>query len=135
LSKYHSAYPALLRVIEDIWFHNNAHGYIGRNIGSGRHTAFEDFFVYLLHCNVDRLWASWQLQTGKEWRLDPDKIYGFESSDSQLNENMEPWAGGTSHPEQKIRPWESDWAAENRNAKHDSIVKQVPKYDKITRIP
>ena len=72
-------------------FHNNAHDYIGGNLAQGRHTAFEDPFVFLLHSNVDRLWASWQLQPEKEWRLDPDKIYGFESDSAvQLNDIWNP---------------------------------------------
>jgi hypothetical protein len=115
-------------------FHGQAHGYIGGNLNAG-HTAFEDFFVYLLHSNVDRLWASWQLQPGKEWRLDPGRIYGLESNkEVQLNEYMEPWAGGSTDPRQKIRPWGSDWPAEKKNAKDDSIVRRVPKYDKYTMI-
>jgi hypothetical protein len=38
------------------------------------------------------------------------------------------WAGGSTDPRQKIRPWGSDWPAEMKNAKDDSIVRQVPKY-------
>ena len=119
----------------EIDFHNAAHRYIGGNLRDGSHTAFEDFFVFLLHSNVDRLWASWQLQPGKEWRRDPSEIYGFESeSEEQINEYMEPWAGGASHPDQKIRPWGIDWPAEMKNAKDISIVAQIPKYDKYANI-
>jgi hypothetical protein len=50
--------------------HNTAHGYIGGTIGSA-HSSFEDPFVFLLHSNVDRLWASWQRVPGQSWRLDP----------------------------------------------------------------
>ncbi len=68
--------------------HGLAHRFIGGNIGGGRtsdpaHTSFEDPFVFLLHSNVDRLWASWQLSpNGFEaraepaWRLEPPWIYG-----------------------------------------------------------
>jgi len=41
--------------------HNTVHGFIGGDIGLG-HSAFEDPFVFLLHSNVDRLWAMWQTQ-------------------------------------------------------------------------
>ena len=55
------------------------HGYIGGDIG-GQHQAFEDPFVFLLHSNVDRLFAMWQTQPGEEWRLDPDQVYGDQSN-------------------------------------------------------
>lgn len=115
-------------------FHNQAHGYIGGNIAIGRHSAFEDPFVFLLHSNVDRLWASWQLQSGNDWRRDPERIYGFESNHPQINENLEPWAGGTSHPEQRMRPWGIDWPPEKKNSKDISIVNSIPKYDRYTNI-
>jgi hypothetical protein len=120
------------RELED--WHDAAHGCIGGNISIGRHTAFEDPFVFLLHSNVDRLWASWQLQSGKDWRRDPSRIYGIESDAKELNENFAPWEGGKAHPEQKIDPWGNQWPAEYKNAKHDSIVKQIPKYDRYTNI-
>jgi hypothetical protein len=59
--------------------HNYAHNYIGGTIGDP-HTAFRDPFIFLLHSNVDRLFAAWQLRKGKEfeYRLDPNKVYGSE---------------------------------------------------------
>jgi hypothetical protein len=61
------------------WVHNSAHNYIGGTIGDP-HTSFRDPFVFLIHSNVDRLFAAWQLREGKEfeWRLDPDRVYGYE---------------------------------------------------------
>ena len=116
-------------------FHGPAHGYIGGNVGGDTHSAFEEpYAVYMLHSNVDRLWASWQLQPGKEWRLDPNLTYGIESNDVLLNESFPPWDGGKSHPTQSIRPWGFDWPAEFKNAKDDSIVRQIPKYDKYVNI-
>ncbi|HYN46437.1 MAG TPA: tyrosinase family protein, partial [Allosphingosinicella sp.] len=41
--------------MEDV--HDNMHGFV--NMG-GRHTSFRDPFVFLLHSNVDRLFARWQ---------------------------------------------------------------------------
>jgi hypothetical protein len=64
-----------------------AHGvvhrtYLGGTLGPD-HMSFEDPWVFLLHSNVDRLWASWQLRVdgvdharGTSWRLDPDYVYG-----------------------------------------------------------
>ncbi|MGQ0774205.1 MAG: tyrosinase family protein [Pseudonocardiales bacterium] len=60
--------------------HDAAHGFFG--VGStirDVHTAFEDPFVFLLHSNVDRLFAMWQTQPGQDWRLDPDQVYGDQS--------------------------------------------------------
>ena len=54
------------------------HGYIGGDIGA-QHQAFEDPFVFLLHSNVDRLFAMWQTRAGQDWRLDPDQVYGDQS--------------------------------------------------------
>jgi Common central domain of tyrosinase len=51
--------------------HDTAHGYIGGSIGN-QHFSFHDPFVFLLHSNVDRLWAMWQTATGKSWRLNPN---------------------------------------------------------------
>jgi Common central domain of tyrosinase len=110
-------------------WHGTAHSALGGNIGSA-HQAFEHPMVFLLHSNIDRLWAKWQLKPGKDWRLDPERIYGFESTHPEITENMEPWAGGTSHPEQKMRPWGSDFPAEMVTSKDPSIVTNVPKYDK-----
>ena len=61
--------------------HNWAHNYIGGTIGDP-HTSFRDPFVFLIHSNVDRLFAAWQLRKGKgeEFvnRLDPEQVYGCE---------------------------------------------------------
>jgi len=88
---------AVREAIEDA--HNTVHGYIGGNIGDA-HASFEDPFVYLLHANVDRLWARWQREPGQEWRLDPARVYGSETADPRLQDPLEPWAGGTG-----TRPW------------------------------
>lgn len=114
--------------------HNDAHSYFGGTIATD-HQAFEDPCVFLLHSNIDRLWASWQIQVGKEWRKDPEKIYGNISGE-RINEFMEPWAGGTVKPEQKMRPWGIDegWPIILKNSKDPSIVSNIPKYDKYAGI-
>lgn len=108
--------------------HNSVHGYIGATIGNP-HTAFEDPFVFLLHSNVDRLWAMWQTVPGQEWRLDPDRVYGKEGTDIRITENLEPWAGGSG-----LRPWAApDNQQEVRNSKALCIV-NPPRYDTLPEV-
>lgn len=59
--------------------HNRAHGYIGGTM-SDPHTSFRDPFVYLMHSNVDRLFALWQAQPGHPERLDPMHVYEAQST-------------------------------------------------------
>jgi len=135
-------YPEMRRRLEDN--HGGAHGYIGGTIASA-HTSFRDPFVFLLHSNVDRLFALWQLQPGKEWRLDPEQVYGIETNtdivpgaalyDPGILTPLDPWAGNpNSHPAvQMIRPWappeDEHLKPENRkNSKHPSVV-APPSYD------
>jgi hypothetical protein len=103
--------------------HNMIHGYIGGTIGAG-HTAFEDPFVFLLHANVDRLWARWQTVAGEEWRLNPLLTYGDETIHASIVENLEPWAGGSG-----LRPWAApDNQQLVKNSKDISVV-LPPCYD------
>jgi hypothetical protein len=86
--------------------HDRMHGFVSMG---GEHTSFRDPFVFLLHSNVDRLFALWQTQPGTS-RLDPDHVYGTESDDPGLNANIEPWSTGISiddelQNEHFIRPW------------------------------
>lgn len=105
--------------------HDSVHTYIGGSIGDPR-TAFEDPFVFLLHSNVDRLWAMWQSVPGEEWRLDPNQVYGNEGAHPRIVEDLEPWAGGRG-----LRPWAppEDLTVE-KNAK-DSTVVAPPMYDTL----
>jgi Common central domain of tyrosinase len=123
--------------------HNRAHNYIGGTIGDP-HTSFRDPFVFLLHSNVDRLFATWQLQRGKEWRLDPVRIYGSESDTTTTGTYpeahigiltpLEPWAGvdaaGAEEQVVETRPWSPP---ENeqiiKNSKDKSLVSSPPRYD------
>ena len=117
----HEQFLAIREAIEDA--HNTAHGYIGGTIGSA-HSSFEDPFVFLLHANVDRLWAKWQREPGQQWRLDPARVYGNEGTDPRILENMEPWAGGTG-----TRPWAPpDNQQQSKNCKHPTIV-EPPRYE------
>lgn len=85
--------------------HNFAHNYIGGTIGDP-HTSFRDPFVFLIHSNVDRLFAAWQMRKGKEfeYRLDPERVYGYEKNTVALGSTspyilvgiktmLSPWCG------------------------------------------
>lgn len=83
--------------------HNSAHVYIGGTL-STQHTSFRDPFVFLLHSNVDRIFAAWQLRKGFEWRLQPNEIYGDETNTVALGSTspyvmvgiktmLSPWCG------------------------------------------
>ncbi len=101
--------------------HNYIHSsYLNGTIGDP-HISFEDPFVFLLHANVDRLWALWQLQPGQRWRVDPEQVYGVHTSAATITSPMDPWAGASG-----TEPWAS--APEPKNAKHLSIV-TPPCYD------
>jgi Common central domain of tyrosinase len=109
--------------------HNSAHGYIGGTIG-GAHSAFEDPFVFLLHSNVDRLWASWQLMPAQAWRLDPAQVYGIETANPAILENMEPWAGVSG-----LRPWAPPDNEQLVKNSLDPSVVTPPEYDDYAMRP
>ncbi len=60
-------------------------------------TAAKDPLFFLLHCNVDRLWAKWQRING---RFDPTQANSYDSSPANpghnLPDTMWPWNGITS---------------------------------------
>jgi hypothetical protein len=131
--------------------HAGAHSYIGGNL-LNPHISFRDPFVFLLHSNIDRLWAMWQ-RKDPATRVDPTKVYGtqentkghgdVESDDENKEPNwgilspVEPWAGWGAQTTETgvimnlwpIRPW---FAPENeqinKNFKDVSIV-TPPRYD------
>jgi hypothetical protein len=128
-------YQAFRRALEDM--HNDIHrNYIRGTIGPG-HSSFEDPFVFLLHSNVDRLFAMWQLAPGHTERLTPD-VYGDEGDSTGrdgIMTLMEPWAGNAMNDRAvlRVRPWappEDEHVLEKnrKNCKHWSIV-QPPLYD------
>jgi len=97
----------------------------------GRHISFRDPFVFLLHSNVDRLFAVWQ-NRDPDHRLRPDQVYGTASA--LLNGNIEPWSTGVSteselgpdHPRTHlIRPW----------FKPDSLAVPIPYKDLSVVLP
>ena len=108
--------------------HNTVHGHIGGSIGNA-HFSFHDPFVFLLHSNMDRLFATWQTQPGQTWRLDPNQVYGVDAASGSLLDNVEPWSGG-----QGLRPWAPP---ENQQVvksyKHPSII-APPCYDTLASV-
>ena len=127
--------------------HNYAHGYIGGTIGE-QHTAFRDPFVFLLHSNVDRLFAMWQRQPAHEWRLDPKQVYGKEGGSTSTGSGknvsvgiltlLSPWAGEVPNAEPGLKPtrpwaepdnWHKQCFDENtKDSKHPTVV-YPPDYD------
>jgi tyrosinase len=85
--------------------HGTAHtrwdGFI-RQIG----TAAKDPLFFLLHCNVDRIWAKWQRQNG---RFNPAQAASFDSNPGNpighnLVDTMWPWNGITGPPRPPTAP-------------------------------
>ena len=88
-----AAYPAF-RTMEGNP-HGSAHVAFGGSISSIG-TAARDPLFFLLHCNVDRLWAKWQRLNG---RFDPAVAASFDGSSNPVGHNlpdtMWPWNGIT----------------------------------------
>ncbi len=119
--------------------HNIAHGFIGGSIGNS-HFSFHDPFVFLLHSNMDRLWARWQTDPMHPERVNPSTAYGL-AVPTPLNtsvgaiasgprnpdpflEHVEPWAGGTG-----LEPWASDVCQRAVINYYDPSVIAPPCYD------
>jgi hypothetical protein len=111
--------------------HGLAHGWIGGNL-SNPHMSFRDPFVYLLHSNVDRLWAMWQTQPGHPERLDPNQVYGSLGSDPAITAQLQPWAGTGPWP---TRPWYTPENQQQVKTSKDLSVVQPPCYDTLPTYP
>lgn len=115
--------------------HNRMHRFVSMG---GEHISFRDPFVFLLHSNVDRLFARWQTVYNK---LDADSVYGSEASHELITEDLEPWSTGHNVDrfgnEHFVRPWT---APENegspKNSRHVSVL-APPSYDTnyIRKVP
>lgn len=97
-----NAYPAF-RTME-----GNPHGSAHTSFGgfiSSIGTAARDPLFFLLHCNVDRLWARWQRQFG---RFDPAVAASFDGAANPVGHNlpdtMWPWNGITGPPRPPTAP-------------------------------
>jgi tyrosinase len=76
--------------------HGSAHVSFGGMIQSAS-TAPRDPLFFLLHCNVDRLWAKWQRQNA---RFNPATVASFNNNNAspighRLQDTMWPWNGVT----------------------------------------
>ena len=89
--------------------HGSAHTSFGGSISSGMiqspGTAPRDPLFFLLHCNVDRLWAKWQKQNS---RFDPATVASFNNNNAnprghRLQDTMWPW-NGVINPPDTTRP-------------------------------
>ncbi len=105
--------------------HNYIHQYISGTMGT-EHVSLGDPFFFLIHANLDRIWAMWQraLVAGvpQTWRLDPNQTYG--SSNGSLNDSYPPWDGTQgpllAHP---LIPWVSGNTADN--GANDGVIDSV----------
>lgn len=88
--------------------HGYAHTSFGGSI-SGIPTAAKDPLFFLLHANVDRLWAKWQQQNN---RYDSAQVASFDSNSANggnrighnLGDAMWPWNGVTGAPRPSTAP-------------------------------
>lgn len=119
---------------DSFWFgleqspnHNDAHGYIG---GGGNinfiNFAAQDPFFFLLHANVDRLWAQWQRQQLS--RRDPTDAYDLDQGDGNITADQEPWNGTGFVPIDPYLPGNLAWTKTST----DSSVVAPPAYDTAT---
>lgn len=95
--------------------HDTVHGMYIRGTIGGAHFSFHDPFVFLLHANLDRLWATWQRTPGHPERLTPSTAYGTILADLGLPSNyfdelIQPWAGVKldNTVDTDLEPWKSD---------------------------
>jgi hypothetical protein len=111
-------FPAMRAQLESV--HNNMHGFV--NMG-GAHISFRDPFVFLLHSNVDRLFARWQTDPARRERLRPSTVYG--SDGASLNGTIPPWAGTPP----AVRPFAPPENQQVAKTYKDASVVAPPSYD------
>lgn len=112
--------------------HNRAHLYLGGNFLnpagipdpslngniSFLPTAAQDPFFFLLHTNVDRIWAQWQRSNGAFARYVPSTAYDASSVNGTINSNMYPWDGGAN-----LAPWNPAFGySRSKTSKSPSVV-------------
>jgi hypothetical protein len=131
-----TAFATALRDAHD----NTAHTYIGGSI-IDPHFSFHDPFVFLLHSNLDRLWAVWQKAPNHPERLDPVTAYGTILNDlidsstglpypaNYYLEEVQPWAGGSALTPTALNPWKSVPSAQEHVNYLDPSIITPPSYD------
>ncbi|MGE5602501.1 MAG: tyrosinase family protein [Nitrososphaerales archaeon] len=125
-----TSYGPLRTRIESVPNHNSSHCYLGQNSSIDicfPPTAARDPLFFLLHTNVDRLWAQWQRNLSNPAnlaRLDPATAYGTTAGDANITSNMVPWNGADG-----LRPWTAaDGFIVNKTALSPSVI-TPPIYD------
>jgi hypothetical protein len=115
--------------------HNAAHGYIGGSLGNA-HFSFHDPMVFLLHSNMDRLWAMWQRAAGAQSRLNPATAYGTILADeglpaSYFDEWVQPWSGiaKDNTVQTDLNPWKSDASQQAHTPYNDPSIIIPVSYD------
>jgi tyrosinase len=73
--------------------HNPIHGRVGRDMGDM--TSPNDPIFFLHHCQVDRIWAKWQVDHPGSANYNPLGTGGY---GHRLTDRMWPWDGGQSTP-------------------------------------
>ncbi len=89
---FHAAVEAGVGLSSGNIMHNAMHGFIGDTVGhmtTATVSAFDPFF-YVLHCNIDRLWAMWQMDGHQtEYPTSGGKVQ------HHRNDLVYPWVGTT----------------------------------------
>jgi hypothetical protein len=128
--------------------HNTAHGYINGTLADA-HYSFHDPMVFLLHSNMDRLWATWQRDPAHKDRLDPAKAYGTILTDEGITDAtyfdawVQPWAGvfggDPTDPQNgnvstDLNPWKSDVSQQAHVPYNDPSVIIPASYDTAVHV-
>ncbi len=113
-------FAAMRLLMENV--HNAMHGFVAMG---GAHISFRDPFVFLLHSNLDRLYARWQTDLAHRERLVPNTVYGSESGNPQLNGPIPPWSGVPA----MVRPFGPPENQQVSKTYKDFTVVNPPRYD------
>src|SRR6185295_6003721 len=83
--------------------HGQAHVSFSGSISSIP-TAAKDPLFFMLHCNVDRLWAKWQWLKHRHDPALPQSYVNGAIAGHRLNDSMWPWNGITTPPRPNFAP-------------------------------
>lgn len=74
---------------DQLGMHDGMHGWVGGNMGDP-HSSPNDIIFFLHHCNIDRIWAMWQIDehSGSAFYPASGRSLGH-----NLNDVMWPWVG------------------------------------------
>jgi hypothetical protein len=85
--------------------HGQGHAYIGGTLANA-HTSFRDPVAFLLHSNIDRIFAMWQRDPNHPERLDPAQLY--KGNNNNGYENTKGGDRTTVDPPQAPNPCDND---------------------------